>query len=186
MKPIFKFIKPLLVTFCISIILSGCDLLKKPDFSKTVEPNAKKRARENAQSGKGIQLFGGANKGNGNFLFASANPMWKASLDTLNFVPLSNVDYSGGIIITDWYSEKNFDEAIKISIRFLSNEIRADGLLISLHKRTCQNNKCTVRELKSDLVFDIRDKILKKAAIYKREQNSRDKKNRPKKAYPPE
>ena len=75
-----------------------------------------------------------------NFLFASSNPMWRASLDTIDFITLANVDYAGGLIITDWYSEGNSNEAIKITLRFLSNEIRADGLDIILHKKTCKNN----------------------------------------------
>ena len=91
----------------------------------------------------------------------------KASLDTLSFVSLANADYSGGILITDWYSEENTDEAIKITVRFLSNEIRADGLVVNLYKRICVNNVCSTKEIKSDLNFQIKDKILRQAAIYK-------------------
>ena len=49
--------------------------------------------------------------------------MWRASLETLDFLPLTTVDYSGGIIITDWYFDNTgkSEESIKISIRFLSN-----------------------------------------------------------------
>jgi hypothetical protein len=105
-------------------------------------------------------------KNNGTFSFASSNPLWKASLDTLSFVSLANADYSGGVLITDWYSEENPDEAIKITIRFLSNEIRADGLVVNLYKRICANNVCSTKEIKSDLNFEIKDKILRQAAIY--------------------
>ena len=168
---IFKLIKSLLVAFCIPFILTACT---KPDWSKTIEPNGLERARANAREGKGVQLFK-SNKSN-NFMFASSNPMWRASLDTLDFISLANVDYSGGIIITDWYSEENSNEAIKISIRFLSNEIRADGLIINLHKKTCKNNNCTVKPLKNDLIFDIQAKILKKAVLYKVEDDAKDKK----------
>jgi hypothetical protein len=168
---IFKLIKSLLIAFCIPFILTACT---KPDWSKPIEPNGMKRAAANAREGKGIQLFK-SNKSN-NFMFASSNPMWRASLDTLDFISLANVDYSGGIIITDWYSEENSNEAIKISIRFLSNEIRADGLIINLHKKTCKNNNCTVKPLKNDLIFDIRDKILKTAVLYKVEDDAKGKK----------
>ena len=64
--------------------------------------------------------MGGKNKG-GKFDFASSNYLWRATLDTIDFMPLVSANYSGGIIITDWYSENNNpNEAIKISIRFLS------------------------------------------------------------------
>ena len=106
---LYNFIKLFLIIFCTSLVLSACGSLPKlpkPDWSKTAEPNAKKRSQQNVIDGKGIRLFK-SNKGDGNFLFASSNPMWKASLETLSFISLANVDYSGGVIITDWYSEEN-------------------------------------------------------------------------------
>ena len=109
--------------------------------------------------------------------------MWRAALDTLSFISLANADYAGGVLITDWYSENNPDEAIKINIRFLSNEIRSDGLVINIYKRTCVNNNCSTKEIKNDLNFEIKDKILKTAAIYKSQSDLIDKKNKPKKIY---
>ena len=58
--------------------------------------------------------------------------MWRASLETLDFLPFTTVDYSGGVIITDWYSDQDSNESIKITIRFLSNDIRADSLQVSI------------------------------------------------------
>ena len=176
-----KLIK-IIVFLWISSLLSGCGI---PDFSKrpeTIEPNARKRAQQNVIDGKGVQFFKN-NKGDGNFLFASSNPMWKAALDTLDFISLANADYSGGVLITDWYSEDDPNEAIKITIRFLSNEIRADGMIVNLYKRTCVNNICSSRDIKSDLIFDIKDKILKTAAIYKEQDDKIAFENRPKKRY---
>ena len=178
-----KFIKPFLIVFSITTILSGCGNLPKipkPEWGKPIEPNARKRSQQNVKEGKGIQLFK-SNKSDGTFEFASSNPMWKASLETLSFISLANSDYSGGVLITDWYSEDNPDEAIKITIRFLSNEIRPDGIVINLYKRNCLNNVCSTKELKSDLVLEIKDKILKKAVIYKSNSDKIAKKNRPKK-----
>ncbi len=180
---IYKIIKSFLGAFCIVMTLNGCGGAFKPDWSKTAEPDARKRAQQNVKEGRGIGIFGSKNK-NTNFLFASSNPMWRASLDTLDFMSLANVDYSGGIIITDWYSEENTSEAIKITIRFLSNEIRADGLVVNLHKRTCKNNNCKVNEIKNDLIFDIKDKILRQAALYKNEDDKKNKKNRVKQERP--
>tara|TARA_B100000965_G_scaffold405627_1_gene440469 strand:- start:149 stop:466 length:318 start_codon:yes stop_codon:yes gene_type:complete len=79
---------------------------------------------------------------------------------------LSNVDYAGGLIISDWYSENNPNESIKITIRFLANEVRVDALNVIIHKKNCQNQSCLIKEIESDLSFDIKDKILKKAAYY--------------------
>tara|TARA_B100000767_G_C19751887_1_gene531187 strand:- start:1556 stop:2122 length:567 start_codon:yes stop_codon:yes gene_type:complete len=177
-----KIIKPFLIFFSIATILSGCGKIPKPDWGKPIEPNARKRSEQNVKDGKGIQIFRSKNSG-GMFEFASSNPMWKASLETLSFMSLANSDYSGGVLITDWYSEDNPDEAIKITIRFLSNEIRADGLIVNLYKRNCIKNACTTREIKNDLIFEIKDKILKKAAIYKKQNDTRQFKNRPKKVY---
>ena len=185
-----NFIKFFIVFFCLTALLAGCGSLpklKKPDFSKKpIEPNARKRAQQNVIDGKGIQLLKNKKKGGGDFLFASSNPMWKAALDTLDFISLANTDYSGGVLITDWYSEGNPNEAIKITIRFLSNEIRADGMIISLYKRNCINNICSTNEIKNNLIFDIRDKILKTAVIYKEQDDKVTFENRPKRVYRPD
>ena len=183
----YKFIKSFLFILTISALLNGCGSmpkLPKPDFSKKpIEPNATKRAQQNVKDGKGIQIFKKRNTGDGNFLFASSNPMWKAALDTLSFVSLANTDYSGGVLITDWYSEENPNEAIKITIRFLSNEIRADGMVVNLYKRNCVKNTCSTKEIQNDLIFDIKDKILKKAVLYKEKGDKIASENRPKKVY---
>ena len=78
-----KFIK-FIVFLCLSALLSSCGMM--PDFSKrpeTIEPNARKRAQQNVIDGKGTSFFS-SQKGDGSFLFASSNPMWKAALDTLD------------------------------------------------------------------------------------------------------
>ena len=176
---IYKNIKFFLLIFTIASLLYGCT---QPNWAKpkpVIEPNGKLRAQQNIIEGKGMSLFK-SKKNNGTFSFASSNPLWKASLDTLSFVSLANADYSGGVLITDWYSEGNPDEAIKITIRFLSNEIRADGLVVSLYKRTCVNSICSTKEIKSDLNFEIQDKILRTAAIYKIQDDKNFKSNRPK------
>ena len=109
-------------------------------------------------------------KSSGNFQFASSNEMWRASLDLLEFTPLSNVDYSGGIIITDWFSENSDQNPIKITVRFLSTEIRADGLKVIIYKKICKkNNKdnCRIIQDTTTLGQEIKLAILKKAAIIK-------------------
>ena len=179
---VFKFFKFFIAILSISALLSGCSSLpkiKKPDWSKgAIEPNAMKRAQNNAREAKGIQLFK-SKKGSGDFMFASSNPMWKAALDTLSFVSLANADYSGGVLITDWYSEGNPDEAIKITIRFLSNEVRSDSLKIIVHKKTCASN---LQSCKVSLMADTKIKqelnssIIRKAAVLQKESKEKKKK----------
>ena len=118
----------------------------------------------------------------GDFLFASANELWRASLDTIDFMPLSSVNYSGGIIITDWYTEgDNLDESVKISIRFLTNEVRADALDIKVFYKKCnQVASCKISQKTGSLVAELKKEILSKAAVYKKErkkENFREYKN---------
>ena len=171
-----KFLRYLLIISFFFSTISGC---KKIDWEGDFEPDAKKRARKNVKEGKGFGtggLFGGGNKG-GVFDFASSNELWRATLDTLDFMSFSNVDYSGGLIITDWYSQNQNQQSIKITVRFLSNEIRADGLKITLHQRICgSNNSCAIKEVKSSLSVEIKDKILRKATILSKLKNDKDSK----------
>tara|TARA_B100002051_G_C16566578_1_gene550378 strand:- start:100 stop:693 length:594 start_codon:yes stop_codon:yes gene_type:complete len=171
-----KILRYLLIIVIVSSSISGC---KKIDWDGEFEPDGKKRARKNVQEGKGFGTGGlfKRNKG-GNFEFASSNELWRASLDILDFMSFSNVDYSGGLIITDWYSESENNQSIKITVRFLSNEIRADGIKVSLHQRICgSNNSCSIKEVRSSLNEEIKDKILRKAALYKeiKDENDPDK-----------
>ena len=156
--------------FCIGILLfflniSSCGIYKRSDI-KDNPVNVKERARKNVAEGKSFSLSNIGKGGSGNFVFASSNPMWRASLEMLDFTPLSNVDYSGGIIITDWFDNENDENSnLKISIKFLTNEIRADGLAVSIFEKNCVNNVCKTRKLKNNVSIDIKKTILKKAAL---------------------
>ena len=139
------------------------------------------RVQKNLEEGRGFKIndaFGGP-KG-GVFDFASSNELWRASLDTIDFMPLSSVNYSGGIIITDWYAadQSLSGESIKISIRFLTNEVRADALDIKVFNRKCNNmSNCVVKEINDELAPELKKQILKKATLYKQEAQNKDKKN---------
>ena len=146
------------------LFITSCGLYKKSD-SRKVSPNPQERVKENMEKGEGFRIKNLMKKNNGTFQFASSNEMWRATLDVLDFAPLGNVDYSGGLIITDWFNDaaepKN---SLKITVRFLSNEIRADGLEIILHKKTCnQNLECTVKKYLSKTSSEIKLAILKRA-----------------------
>ena len=169
----YSSIKTLFSILLIVCLLTGCKsgaFKFDPPSAQEVSPNAKERAKKNIEEGRGFRLStameGGAG---GNFQFASSNPMWRASLDILDFTPLTNVDYSGGIIITDWFTEDG-ERSIKISVRFLTNEIRADGLEVSIFEKKCNtSNFCQTSKIESTLNNEIKLEILKKAAFLVKE-----------------
>jgi len=158
--------------------LSSCSTLKyKPVSAKDYPPDPKERVRKNLEEGRGFRLFDGDKNKGGTFDFASSNPLWRASLDTIDFLPLISANYSGGIIISDWYSASSKNESIKISIRFLTNEIRVDALEIKVFIKKCgvQSN-CAIIENDGQIVKDLKRNILKKAALYEKEFKAKNKK----------
>ena len=182
---ILNFVPKKVSLFLVEIVVVGflgsCGIYQPVDARK-VSPNSKERVKKNLEEGKGfsIKKLTGGNAGT-NYQFASSNPMWRATLEILDFLPLANVDYSGGIITTDWYNEgTSSDESIKITIRFLTNEIRADGLKVIVHKKKCNiKQKCTVKKISSALEYELQVAILKKAAIFEKEYTSKNRKKRP-------
>ena len=144
--------------------------------ARKVSPDPAERVKKNLEEGKGFRLMDAVRKEQGgDFLFASANELWRASLDTIDFMPLASVNYSGGIIITDWYSDGNSDEALKISIRFLTNEVRSDALDIKIFYKKCKDIiNCKITEKTGTLVTELKKKILSKAAIYKKENKKKN------------
>lgn len=169
-----KRINLLILNFLIFISISSCGLYKKVDTRET-PINAQERARKAVDEGKGLgikNIIGGRNN---NFEFSSSNPMWRASLEVLDFLPLSNVDYSGGVIISDWYSiSDSTTDSLKISLRFLSNEIRSDSIKVTVFKKNCKSiNNCTVSKKESKIEEELIKSILTKAS----EIEKKDKKN---------
>ena len=164
-KSFSKFlIKAIIITVSFAAIAS-CGIYKKTDARK-VPPRGIDRAEKNIQEGKGFRLLDTArNRNTGVFDFATSNPMWRATIELLDFVPFSNVDYSGGIIITDWYYDtEETSDSFKITVKFLSNEIRSDGLNVLVHSKTCDEvNKCKISKLDTKLSEEIKVAILKKA-----------------------
>jgi len=163
------------------IVLLGFSLITLNSCSKTdarkVSPDPRERVKKNLEEGKGFRLMdtaGGKGKG-GDFMFASANELWRASLDTIDFMPLASVNYSGGIIVTDWYSDGSSDESLKISIRFLTNEVRSDALDIKIFYKKCKDIvNCKIIERSGSLVTELKKKILSKATVYKKEKKDKN------------
>ena len=170
-----KIISKITIFFIIFQILTSCGIYRPVD-AKKYPPQPELRVKNNIKEGRGIKLFSSNDKG-GKFEFANVNPLWRASLDIIDFMPLLSVDYGGGIIITDWYGEENENDAIKITIQFLSNEVRSDSLNIKIFKRKCTDLiNCKVIQSQSDINQELRVAILKKAAQYKLEDTEKNKK----------
>ena len=167
---------PILITVIGLMFLSSC---KNAGDARKRPPNVKDRVQKNIEEGRGFTLMGSVKKNNiGEFDFASSNELWRASLDTLDFMPLALANYSGGIIVTDWYSDSDVNnESVKISIRFLSNEIRSDALIVKVFYKSCSvQQSCKITDRSGVLSEDLTKKILSKAAVYEKENESKKKK----------
>ena len=178
-----KFLKLFFTIFLLIfslVTVNSCGMYKKVD-QRQMPDGADARARKNIEEGKGVSIGGLINKrrgGSTNYEFSTSNPMWRASLEILDFLPLSTVDYSGGMIITDWYSESNSEESIKITIRFLSNEVRSDNLKVIVHKKKCVSaTNCVVTQLgNNEITNELLSSIVKTAARFEKEDKEKNKK----------
>ena len=165
-----NFTKVIVYFFLISSLVS-CGIYKPVDTRK-VPISGPERAKKNVAEGRGITLGKAIGRGSTNYEFSTSNPMWRASLDILDFLPLSTVDYSGGVIISDWYTDdSNENQALKITIRFLSNTIQTNSLKVTVHKKKCSiNQSCKVEVFQSRIQEELVASILKKASILQKQQ----------------
>ncbi len=162
------FMKKLILLISLILLTASCGIYKPSDARK-VPVNANERVKKNMEEGRGFRIAGLGKKG-GDFLFSSSNPMWRATMDKLSFAPLSVVDYGGGIIITDWFSDGESKEEIKIAVRFLTNEIRSDALKVIIHKKKCLTfNDCKINAIENSTNSEIKLAILKSAAQLQKE-----------------
>ena len=169
-----KFYKLLALTIIAILALNSCKALKpKWVDTRNVPTDARERARKNIEEGRGGSL---GNLGNRKttYQFSSSNPMWRASLEVLDFIPLTTVDYSGGVIITDWYNDNAGNDAIKVTVRFLSNEVRTNSIKVVVHKKTCDNNQnCATNKIDSKIEEELVTSILKLAAKFEKETKTK-------------
>ena len=160
------------------LLMSSCGGKIPGADARKISPNPKDRVQKNMEEGRGFRLMGSGKKKGGEFDFASSNELWRASLDTLDFMPLALANYSGGIVVTDWYSDsETSNESVKISVRFLSNEIRSDALIVKVFYKNCSvQQTCKITDRSSALSSELTEKILAKAAVYEKENQSKNKK----------
>ena len=169
----------ILVIFIIPILLVNCggNIFKRADIKDT-PVNVNDRVKKNIEEGRGIR-FGKSGAKGGVFDFASSNELWRASIDVLDFVPFTNASYSGGILITEWFDgnttgAENVNRNLKITVRFLTNEIRSDALDINIHEKICKGSEttCSVKKISSNLENEIKIAILKRAAFLEKNKFS--------------
>tara|TARA_B100000674_G_C37696896_1_gene848697 strand:- start:52 stop:624 length:573 start_codon:yes stop_codon:yes gene_type:complete len=179
-----KFNKLINLILIFSVLtVSACQNPFRYTDAREVPVNAKERVQKNLEEGRGISFGLGKSSKGGVFDFASSNELWRASIEILDFVSLTNASYSGGIIITDWFSgnkpdDKSKSRELKITVKFLSNEIRADGIDVAIHERICSldiERKCKIEKINSEISMEIKLAILKKAAILKKESVKKNK-----------
>ena len=171
---------PILLSILLVLFLSGCSGGFKGGDARKISADPKKRVQKNIEEGRGFRLMGSNNKNIGEFDFASSNELWRASLDTLDFMPLALANYSGGVIVTDWYNDdEDNNVSVKISIRFVSNEIRADALIVKVFYKNCSTQQnCRISDRSNMLSAELTQKILSKAAKYEVEKKSKQKRKK--------
>ena len=169
-----KFFKFLALTIIAIMALNSCKALKpKWVDTRNVPTDARERARKNVEEGRGVS-FGSLGNKKTTYQFSSSNPMWRASLEVLDFIPLTTVDYSGGVIITDWYNDNAGNDAIKVTVRFLSNEVRTNSIKVVVHKKTCDNNQNrATNKIDSKIEEELVTSILKLAAKFEKEKKTK-------------
>ena len=193
---ISNLVKTLVFVICLPLLLISCKSsdgkFKLPGGDARKFPaDPKKRVEQNLKEGRGFRLAGdnglfGNNSRGGVFEFASSNELWRASLDVLDFMPLASVNYSGGIIITDWYNNtENSNESIKISVRFLTNEIRSDALDINVFTKRCSDIlNCKVYQTNEVIAPELTKEILKLATKYEKSKQDKTKEKNKDYKYP--
>ena len=167
------------ILLIISFMTANCSKVDPVTGEKIlIEPNPQERAKQAVEKGGGI--FGNIAKGGIGaqetaLSFSNSNVLWKSTLKVLDFLPLVSTDYRGGIITYDWYSQdNNSQEQIKISVRFLSDEIRSDSVLIIAHKRNCENiNKCSNVKVEQKFMDTIKENIINLARSLKIEESKK-------------
>ena len=178
-----------LFTKFILIVMSSVLLIScggwDPQSARKVPVKGPERAAKNVKEGKGVSLRDFTKRGTTTYEFSTSNPMWRAAFDVIDFMPLVTVDYSGGTIITDWYTDNRApNESLKFTIRFLSSELRADSIKIIIHKKVCaEKSNCVIQTISSKLEDEIRTAIVKRAATFEKnmKENKKVKKGEKKK-----
>ncbi len=172
-------LKKYLPSFLIlAIMVSGCTSNKKeeaeiPTKKEIFEPNVQKRTEKYRDSTGGI-LGNFSKKNSGTFDFANSNVLWRASLKSLENIPLQSASYAGGILVTDWYGNSN--ESIKIEINFKSDKLESSSIIVKSFIKKCQTvSSCATTSGTDEFNTEIKTKILSQARQISLEDNKNKK-----------
>jgi hypothetical protein len=95
--------------------------------------------------------------------------LWRATLETLSFMPLTQADSAGGVIVTDWYSNPgNPNERVKVTVSILDRDLRADALRVAASREALVNGTWVVAPVQAATVQKLEDIILTKARDLRR------------------
>ena len=161
----------------LAILLSGCTSKKEeaevPTKKEIFEPNVQKRTEKYRDSTGGI-LGNFGKKNSGTFDFANSNVLWRASLKSLENIPLQSASYAGGILVTDWYGNNN--ESIKIEINFKSDKLESSSIIVKSFIKKCQTtSSCATTSGADTFNTEIKTKILSQARQIALEDNKNKK-----------
>ena len=169
-------LKRLFIFLSLLVFLGNCAKVDPVTGEKVLEEtDTRKKSREFVDKQGG--LFGeiGKRSSGTTFEFSTSNVLWRATLKNLDFLPLANADYSGGIIVYDWYSNKDDKQSIKISVRFLSNELKSSSIVVAGHKKICDAaGKCFVEKLDNKFTDEIKESVISTAREIKIEDSKKD------------
>ncbi len=123
--------------------------------------------RESIFGKDGLSIFGGKRdegEGNGSNGIAVNSFLWRASLDTVSFMPLASADPFGGVILTDWYTPPEVDdERFKINVFILTRELRSDGVRVRAFKQIKRGSSWADADITDDTARQLEDTILTRA-----------------------
>ena len=166
MKPkINRYVRSvLLATACAAILaVSACDTIEpleeEDSIDQLLDPD-----RETIFGQGGFQLFGDSEPRDESGALGVNSFLWRASLDTISFMPVNSADPFGGVIITDWYSLSVApQERFKLNIYILGRALRADGLRVAVFRQVKSGSGWQDASVPSDTQIKVEDAILTRA-----------------------
>lgn len=167
-----------LLNIMVLLVITGCSFLssaeKKAEYPKS--PEDVRRARVGSLTGEGGLVFGRKDEesGSGTTGIGINSYLWRASLDTLSFMPLASADPFGGVIITDWYEDPEIKgERFKINLLILSKNLRSDAIKVTVFKQANKSGSWRDTNVSEKVARDLENKILTRARELRIEKESK-------------
>lgn len=155
---------------CVVMATSGCQTYrgeaKYPSGADRTTTGGDIYAERQSIFGKdGLNLMGGKNKKDDGSNGIGVNSyLWRASLDTVSFMPLASADPFGGVIITDWYTaEEKQDERFKVNVFILDKQLRSDGIKVKVFRQVQKGGKWIDSAVADNTGPQMEDAILTRA-----------------------